>query len=162
MNYQAKKLSSLSAVGAAVVGIAVFAILGTQVHSTTIQQSSQSSLYGMEGRGYLDLVSQFRSSGASVVDGGKIQQDMFTINPNTVLVNAQDLWVFEFQSEADAKDQMSQVSSDGTTVGGRQVHQISDPHFFERGNMLVYYEGSDKPTLDLLTTVLGPQVAGKA
>lgn len=164
MNSQTR-IYILAAIGAAAVAVTVLSILGMQggpQSGTGSQQEIQSSIYGMQGRGYLDLVSQLRARGATVEDGGKMQQDMFTINPNTMLVNHQDMWVFEFESEQDAKDQMSQVSPDGTAVGGRAVHQIGDPHFFEKGSMLVYYEGSDKPTLDLLTSVMGPQVAGKA
>ncbi|GEM_PF-6152180 len=158
---QTKKISILAAIGAAAVGVAIFAVLNMQVPSTNTGGPEQQTIVSsMQGSAYADFVNQLKSKGATVQPGGKTQQDMFTINPYILLVNNHDIWVFEYPTEVDAKDQMNQVSPDGTSVGGRQIQLIAAPHFFEKGNLLVFYEGSDQNMLNLLESMLGPQVAG--
>ena len=41
------------------------------------------------------------------------------------------------------------------------ISWIAPPHFYQVGRLIVFYIGSDQPTLDLLTAVLGPQFAGR-
>jgi hypothetical protein len=70
-----------------------------------------------------------------------------------------DIQVYEYRDAKDATTQAAQIGPDGhpTTM---MIHWIEPPHFFLSERIIVLYIGEDQATLDLLTTLLGPQFAG--
>lgn len=164
MHSQTRRITIFGAIGAAAIAVALFAATNLQVPTTTPagEQSQQGISSGFEGQAYLDLINQIKSRGISVQPAGKIQQNMFAANPQVLSVNNEDIWVFEYRSERDAKEELAQVAPDGTAVAGKQIHLVGSPHFFQNGTLVVFYEGSNQDILSLLESLLGPQIAGKS
>src|SRR6266498_2840736 len=107
------------------------------------------------------LINALQAVGATVETGDSITQEFFTPEGQTVKVNGADLQVFEYESAEAMEKEASQVAPDGGSIGTSMVTWIDTPHFYKAGRIIVLYLGNDKPLLDLLNKVIGPQFAGQ-
>jgi hypothetical protein len=88
--------------------------------------------------------------------------------PHPLLVNGQEVTVFEYAAPALADLDAASVSPDGSTfhtgVGpfGSTVivDYIAPPHFYKSGRVIVLYVGQDAGILRLLRQIFGPPFAG--
>jgi opacity protein-like surface antigen len=69
-------------------------------------------------------------------------------------------FVYEFKNSKIASRSASQLSKDGSTLGGRTYDFYTNPHFYKRGRIIVQYVGNDIKTLDLFNNIFGQQFAG--
>lgn len=160
-NRKVKNLVIFVAIGVALAGVAAVTVTYTQNMLTSTVPQPPATGTGAD-QTLANFLDQLRSKGASVQSDGKIQQDIFSLNPTLVMVNGEDVWVFEFPSQTDAKEQVDHLSPNGTMVGNRNIHLLrAPPHFYQHGRLVVFYEGSNQAIMDLLEFFLGPQVAGK-
>ncbi len=106
------------------------------------------------------LVDYLQAAGASVEMAGTVSQPFFTPEGQVITVNGQDVQVFEYQSESEAKAEANLVSPDGSSVGTSMMSWIATPHFYQSGKLIVLYVGDHIDTIELLDGVLGPQIAG--
>jgi hypothetical protein len=72
-----------------------------------------------------------------------------------------DVQLFEYASAAAAGADAHQIRSDGSGTATTQISWVAPPHFFLKGRVLAIYAGSDSAVISLLSSVLGPQFAGK-
>jgi hypothetical protein len=105
------------------------------------------------------LISALEAAGATVKIGHSVSQAFFTPDGSIIKVNGADVQAFEYESPEEMENEVSQVSSDGSTIRTSMVTWIDAPHFYEAGRIFVLYVGSDAPVLDLLEGTLGPQFA---
>lgn len=109
---------------------------------------------------YTSLVEDRNLSGASVETGESISQPFFTPQGRVIKLNDEDVQVFEFSSEEEAKKEAMQVYADGSSVGTTMITWIDSPHFYQSGKIIVLYVGNTPEVIEILTEVLGPQFAG--
>jgi hypothetical protein len=72
-----------------------------------------------------------------------------------------DVQLFEYASAAAAGSDAHQIRADGSGTATTQISWVAPPHFFLKGRVLAIYTGSDSAVISLLTSVLGPQFAGR-
>ena len=72
-----------------------------------------------------------------------------------------DVQLFEYASAAAAGADAHQIRADGSGTATTQISWVAPPHFFLKGRVLAIYTGSDSAVISLLSSVLGPQFAGK-
>ncbi len=77
------------------------------------------------------------------------------------VVNGENLYAFEYETESAAATEASRIAPDGASVGTTQISWVSDPHFYRAGRVVVLYVGRQSSTLGLLQRVLGQQIAGR-
>ena len=111
---------------------------------------------------YASLLADLRARKLRVESAGKIVQAFFTVAGRVILVNGQDLQVFQYPDASRTNAQAALVSPDGMTVATTKVHWLAPPHFYKRGRLLVIYLGDDGDVLRALEAALGPQFAGKS
>ena len=111
---------------------------------------------------YASLHADLRARKLRVKSAGKIVQPFFNVAGRVILVNGQDLQVFQYPDAARTNAQAALVSPDGLTVATTKVHWLAPPHFYKRGKLLVIYLGDDRDVLRALEGSLGPQFAGKS
>ena len=107
------------------------------------------------------LVATLQASGATVETGEPVSQPFFTPEGIILKVNGADVQVFEYDSVEAMEEEASQVAPDGGSIGTSMVSWMDSPHFYQVGQIIVLYVGSDKAVLELLEKVLGPQFAGR-
>ena len=116
------------------------------------------------------FLDDLRVAGATV-EAPSMEVDYgFMVKGHRIEINDEPLIVFEFADLADAQANTAIVSPDGYTFSRRdasgQIVEVSEvewddpPHFYQRGNLIVVYSGTDATMLDLLAKHLGSQFAG--
>ncbi len=92
---------------------------------------------------------------------GVMSQPFFSVDAQVLNAYGEDRQVFEYDSTDDALDD---VDESGLTPEGQfqtvMVTWIDTPHFYQTGNLIVLYVGSNSDITTMLETLLGPQIAG--
>lgn len=109
---------------------------------------------------YTSLVEDLKSTGASVETGESVSQPIFNPQGQVIKLNDEDVQVFEYVGEDEAKNEAMQVSADGSSVGTTMVSWIDTPHFYQSGKIIVLYVGNTAEVIEILLEALGPQFAG--
>ena len=110
---------------------------------------------------YVSLIDQLRKSGAIVEPAGSIEQPFFSVVGQSILVNGENVQVFEYPTQTEAEEDASKVSPDGHSIGLSMPLWVDPPHFHQKEKIIVLYVGEDPPTIELLESILGTQFAGR-
>lgn len=110
---------------------------------------------------YVSLIDNLRAAGARVDAAGEVTQPFFSVKGQVIKANGAEVQVFGYADGANAKSAASKVALDGSSVGTSMVTWVEPPHFYQVGDVIVLYVGSDMTVTTLLTHVLGPQFAGR-
>jgi hypothetical protein len=115
------------------------------------------------------VVRSLRAAGATVTEQDSSAAFGFLHgSPHHLLVNGQDVWVFEYAAPALADLDAASMSPDGSTFhtgigpfgATVMVDYVAPPHFYKTGRVIAYYVGRDAETLRLLRQTFGPPFAG--
>ena len=107
------------------------------------------------------LSEALRAAGATVRTGGTVQQPFLSVPGRILVVNGEDVQVFEYGDASAAQSEAARVSSDGGSVGTTLITWVAPPHFFRRDRVIALYVGSNASVLSALSSSLGPQFAGR-
>ncbi len=92
---------------------------------------------------------------------GILSQPFFSVDAQVLNAYGEDIQVFEYDSTDDA---LADVDKSGLTPDGQfetvMVTWIDTPHFYQTGNLIVLYVGSNSDITTMLENLLGPQIAG--
>jgi hypothetical protein len=108
------------------------------------------------------LVAALHAQGAAVSRGAALipeSHPYFSGEAQTLLVNGENVIVFEYANRAAAEGDVAQVSPTGSGIGQSLITWIGPPHFYHRDTLIVLYVGSDAAVLGPLTAVLGEPFA---
>lgn len=139
--------------------IILFAFLA-QILGACAQQTPTTS-HGGPVRDYVSLIDQLRAHDATVTPTGEISQPFFSVKGQAITVNGEQVQVYEYPTADAANAESARISPDGGTVGNTHIDWVASPHFYKAGKVIVLYVGSSDAALQPLTTVLGPQFAGR-
>ncbi|MFC1865364.1 hypothetical protein ACFLYB_01455 [Chloroflexota bacterium] len=119
------------------------------------------------GYSYDNFIDDLLDSGASVLIGGEVNLDFFSVQGRAVWVNDELTNVFEYNNETLAEKDITNVHQDGYGMRGEKVVYYSwagSPHFYYKGKLIVFYvdvsSDSNPPVLNILESILGKQFAG--
>lgn len=73
-------------------------------------------------------------------------------------VDDEVLAIYEFQNEQEAKKASKTISEDGSTIGNSIMEWIDDPHFYQKGEIIASYIGSDTKLQRDLEKILGKSI----
>lgn len=115
------------------------------------------------------VVRSLRAAGAAVTEQPPSEGSSFLHgSAHHLLVNGQDVWVYEYAAPALVELDVGSVSADGSTFKNNfgpfgaavTVDYIAPPHYYKTGRVIALYVGRDIATLRLLRQVFGPPFAG--
>jgi len=105
-----------------------------------------------------DVPLQMQNGGVVV---GILSQPFFSVDAQVLNAYGEDIQVFEYDSGDDA---LADVDESGLTPDGQfetvMVTWIDTPHFYQTGDLIVLYVGSNSDVTTMLEDLLGPQIAG--
>jgi hypothetical protein len=84
----------------------------------------------------------------------------FSVPADRLVVEGDNVYVFEFVNRGAAETDAARVSRDGTTIGTSHVDWIDSPWFYKRDRLIVLYVGRTPRVLAVLQEVLGAPFAG--
>ena len=85
---------------------------------------------------------------------GILSQPFFSVDAQVLNAYGEDIQVFEYDSRDDA---LADVDKSGLTPDGQFLARA---HFYQTGNLIVLYVGSNSDITTMLENLLGPQIAG--
>jgi len=110
---------------------------------------------------YDSLINNLLAGGATVDQNGEIIQDFFSVPGKSIMVNGEDIQVFEYNNQSVAETEAALVSPDGSSIGTSLPFWIAPPHFYKAGRIIVLYIGENNEVIKILENVIGVQFAGK-
>ena len=135
--------------------------VGTAAGQSKCDDAMSTASHGGPACDYVSFVDQLRAAGATVTPTGSLEPSFFSVGGYAITADTETIQVYEFANNAAMASEAATVSPDGYTVGHTKVSWIAPPHFYRAGRIIVVYPGSDATTLQQLTSILGPQFAGK-
>jgi hypothetical protein len=108
--------------------------------------------------GYGEFVDALRNEGAQVEPQEAVKQPFFDISGTVVLVNGNQVQVFDFGEENFQRAASEQISADGFTIGATAVDWVDQPNFWAKDRIIVLYVGRDQETIALLNRFLGEPI----
>ena len=115
------------------------------------------------GRGTGQLIDPLLATGADVkVTGAAVKQPFFSVTGRIILVNGERVQVLDY-GDTDDPEAAAHISPDGSSIGTTMVSWVAPPppHFFRTETAIVLYVGENPKVIEALTSVLGPQFAGR-
>ena len=113
------------------------------------------------GRGTGQLIDPLLATGADVkVTGEVVKQPFFSVPGTIILVNGERVQVLDY-GDTDDPEAAAHISPDGSSIGTTMVSWVAPPHFFRTETAIVLYVGENPEVMEALTSVLGPQFAGR-
>jgi hypothetical protein len=106
------------------------------------------------------LLSTLQGAGLAAAAGGDVSQSFFSVPGKVLLLNGDELQVYEYAAAEAAEADAGSVSADGSKVGTAMVEWISTPHYFRSGNLILIYVGENSTILQTLQSMYGAQFAG--
>ena len=110
---------------------------------------------------FVSVVDNLRAVGATVDPGDTVTQPFFDPQGQLLIVNGEDVQVFEFASTEEAATAASTVSTDGSSIGTSIITWIAPPHFYHGGKLIAIYIGIDSGVINTLNDTMGSQFAGR-
>ena len=123
------------------------------------EDSDDQAVRVVQGTGL--LIDPLLATGADVkVTGEVVEQPFFSVAGTIILVNGERVQVLDY-GDAEDPEEAAQISSDGSSIGTTMVSWVASPHFFRTETAIVLYVGENPEVIEALTSVLGPQFAGR-
>ena len=118
------------------------------------------------GPGTGELIDPLLATGAQVeVTGEVVSEGIFSVDGTIILVNGERVQVMDFGDAAALEAQAAGISPTGSSIAtngqASMVLWVAPPHFFRTDTAIVLYVGENLDVIDVLTSVLGHQFAGR-
>ena len=118
------------------------------------------------GPGTGELIDPLLATGAQVeVTGEVVSEGIFSVDGTIILVNGERVQVMDFGDAAALEAQAAGISPTGSSIAthgqASMVLWVAPPHFFRTDTAIVLYVGENSEVIAALTSVLGPQFAGR-
>ena len=115
---------------------------------------------------YGGFVAHLKKLNVTVVEGGLAEKDdMLRGEKHKLYINDEYVQVWEYRSENSALRDKENIGPDGSEIkmgfgSVAIVDWVAPPHFYQKGRIIVLYNGENKEILTALEAVLGQQFAG--
>lgn len=156
-------------VKASVTLLALLSITGCASSQTQSTPQADVPITGFNSGGYGTVVSMpnilnydqmvraAETYGLNASMVGPIQQPFFEPTGEIILVQGQEVQVFQFANASDVKQALSQIPVVGTRVAGTPVVNVEPMHVWSGGNLIALYSGQDARVIGFLNAAFGPR-----
>lgn len=84
----------------------------------------------------------------------------FSVIPKVLKVEGEFILIYEYPTKEDMEKDVSIINGDGS-LGDTSFLLKPNPHYYQEGNLIVQYAGTNEEILEPLEEVLGEQIAGE-
>lgn len=144
------------------IGLMLFTFLGC-AEKTAGNIKNTEELVSFQGDNIVttkDLLNALKKSGYDVNSHIQVGDGILAGILTVAKINGVDIGIYEYKNNQEMEKDALQISNDGTGLKGKQVDWISIPHFFKKGNIIIYYCGKDTAIIGILRKLMGSQFAG--
>ena len=113
-----------------------------------------------------DLQDNLLASGAEVKVSGEVESEgIFSVDGRVLEVNGERVLVMDYVDATALEAEAAGISLNGSSVATHgkvsMILWVAPPHFFRTETAIVLYVGESPSVIEALTSVLGPQFAGR-
>ncbi len=112
---------------------------------------------------YASLIDKLREAGALIEPRGEVAPHLLSGQRREVSVNDSVVTVWEFDDDATADAEATNVSATGSAVSTATTFTLltltASPHWYKAGSLIVLYVGESEAVTDVLERVLGTPFA---
>ncbi len=137
----------------------VYPVFGALLVASVALGQPQPALAAGQIGGYADLLAALQATGATVAPGGDVDQPSIPVKGHLITVNGADVQVFEFQDDVTRQQVSDTIAQTQDSIATSVPSHITWPNFWAKGRLIVLYIGEDRPTIGLLTGILGNTIA---
>ena len=101
----------------------------------------------LDDRGY--------TANESKLNKDEVSESLFSVNARNINIGGETISIYEFKKSETAKSEASTISKDGNSIGDKKISWNGTPHFFQKGNLIVSYIGSNRTLFFDLSMILG-------
>ena len=117
-------------------------------------------------RGTGELIDPLLATGAEVkLTGEVVSEGIFSVDGRVLEVNGERVLVMYYGDAAALEAEAASIPPDGSSVATHgavsMILWVAPPHFFRTETAIVLYVGESPTVIEALTSVLGPQFAGR-
>jgi hypothetical protein len=105
-----------------------------------------------------DFMAALETAGADVADTALVGWFQFGTPGRVYQINQSLVYVYEYESASSAEAAIDQLSDDGTSLDGEELPWQHSPHVWQKGRIVVTYDGGDGGLILLLNGLLGDYV----
>jgi hypothetical protein len=110
----------------------------------------------------LDLLADLAAQGARVeASPGRITKPYLSVPGRIVQVDGQPLQVFQYADAAALAADVAGLAPSASSIDGVPLAWPAAPHFWRKGSLLALAVSNDQALVDLISSVMGPQFAGR-
>ncbi|WML43960.1 hypothetical protein [Neobacillus sp. PS3-40] len=91
-------------------------------------------------------------------ENGTTLDSLFSVYPAYYEVDEKRIGIYEYKNEKNAKKDSETISKDGSIIGHGIIDWVDNPHFYQRGKVLVSYIGSNYKLQNDLEGILGMSI----
>lgn len=124
---------------------------------------------GLRAYDHDQLVTDLQAAGFAVAPTALVAPNLLIGAGQTIQVNQEMVHSYEFRDMQSAQERFAGIAPDGGTIdvpyfdeGGQlktilrePLHGHGEPHFYQRGRLIVVYAGEDTGPLTILSEILG-------
>ncbi len=110
----------------------------------------------------LDLLADLAGQGARVeASAGRITKPYLSLPGLIVQVDGQPVQVFQYADAAALAADVAGLAPNASSINGVPLAWPAAPHFWRKGGLLALAVSNDQALVDLISSVMGPQFAGR-
>ncbi len=110
----------------------------------------------------LDLLADLAGQGARVeASPGRITKPYLSVPGLIVQVDGQPVQVFQYADAAALAADVAGLAPNASSINGVPLAWPAAPHFWRKGGLLALAVSNDQALVDLISSVMGPQFAGR-
>lgn len=120
---------------------------------TELKYDKNTLMKDLEAKGYQPKVENKTNSELAKV---------FSVKEETVKIKGGEIYVYEYaKDEKDKlKTDIAAIKNNGNTINGATMTWNVKPHFYNKGRVLVIYDGNSEEILKSLSEILGTPIVG--
>jgi hypothetical protein len=106
-----------------------------------------------------ELIEALQLAGQPVEIAGQVDQPFFSVPGQIIVVDGEDVQVFEYPDAAAAEIEAAQIAPDASSVATSMLSWAAAPHFYSKDRLIVLYVGENESVTRVLVDALGEPIA---
>ena len=144
-----------------VLGIlSLFLLLGARPCSTSEPSQADHRISRARSQNAESIGAALRGAGFHVRAADTISQPFFSVPGSVLVLEGDDLQVYEYRSSDAAAAEAAKISPSGSPIGTSMPNWMRPPHIYRKDNVILIYLGDNLRVRSTLESQEGSQIAG--
>ena len=140
--------------------LSLFLLLGAGPCSTSEPSQADHRISRATSQNAESIGTALRGAGFHVRAADTISQPFFSVPGSVLVLEGDDLQVYEYRSSDAAAAEAAKISPSGSPIGTSMPNWMRPPHIYRKDNVILIYLGDNLRIRSTLESQDGSQIAG--